>query len=39
MAAWESALLSTPPNMGIIPGRPIKYAVKTMSIVKGLSVR
>lgn len=33
-AAWESAFLSTPLNMGVQPGRPIKYAVKTMSIDK-----
>ena len=33
-AAWESTFLSTPLNMGVISGRPIKYAVKTMSIDK-----
>lgn len=31
-AAWESAFLSTPLNIGVQPGRPIKYTVKTMSI-------
>lgn len=33
-AAWESTFLSTPLNMGVRPGNPVKYIVKTMSIDK-----
>ncbi len=33
-AAWESTFLSTPLNMGVKPGSPVKYRVKTMSIDK-----
>lgn len=33
-ADWEGAYISTCLNIGVKPGRPIKYAVKTLSIDK-----
>ncbi|MDL2231303.1 glutamine amidotransferase [Porphyromonadaceae bacterium OttesenSCG-928-L07] len=33
-ADWEGAYISTSLNIGVIPGGPIKYTVKTMAITK-----
>ena len=34
-ADWEGAYISTCLNMGVKPGCPIKYKVKTLSLSKG----